>query len=74
MRNQHKYTVDEIKEHRIKNGLFYHNEDDLNILIPKAIGFGYTFNWGNPLSIKLLSLFISLLIMCILLLIVILLF
>lgn len=35
------------KEH---DGLGYANREDKNLIVPKAIGLGWTLNWGNPWS------------------------
>jgi uncharacterized membrane protein len=31
-----------------KWGIFYYNPDDGALIVPKRLGFGYTFNFGHP--------------------------
>ena len=47
-----KYTPEEVEEWRQQKGrrLAYFNKEDTNMLVPKAYGFGWTFNWANPLT------------------------
>lgn len=33
-----------------KWGMFYYNKNDASFMVPKRMGLGYTFNFGNPLS------------------------
>lgn len=41
--------------------LFYSNNDDRRIFVPKRSGGGYTLNFGNPLSILVVLLFLAIL-------------
>lgn len=46
-----KWTKEEIEEYRkIHGAFFYYNNEDSNILVPKAYGIGWTLNWANPIS------------------------
>ncbi|MEH7414948.1 DUF5808 domain-containing protein [Neobacillus drentensis] len=46
-----KWSNKEIEEFRKRNGKFvYYNKEDANLFVPKALGFGWTLNWANPLS------------------------
>lgn len=46
-----KWTKEEIEEYRKTHGTFlYYNKEDSNFFVPKAYGFGITFNWANPIS------------------------
>ena len=47
-----KFTPEEVEEWRQQNGrrLWYYNKEDSNLFVPKAIRFGWTFNWANPLT------------------------
>lgn len=48
---KHQYTEEEIAEWRKKHGsCVYINKDDANFFVPKAFGFGRTFNWAHPVS------------------------
>jgi uncharacterized membrane protein len=48
---KHRYTEEEVAEWRKAHGSFlYFNKDDSNFMVPKAYGFGRTFNWANPVS------------------------
>lgn len=38
-----------------KAGLFYINPNDSALMVPKRYGFGYTFNFGRPVSWLLLA-------------------
>ncbi|PKM64556.1 MAG: hypothetical protein CVU96_02255 [Firmicutes bacterium HGW-Firmicutes-20] len=35
---------------RTHEGFFYANKDDANIFVPREYSFGYTLNFGNPIS------------------------
>jgi len=46
-----KWTNEEVVAYRKKTGaFFYFNKEDTNLLVPKASGFGRTFNFANPIS------------------------
>ena len=46
-----KWTKEEIKEYRKMHGVFFYcNVEDSNLIVPKAYGIGWTFNWANPIS------------------------
>jgi uncharacterized membrane protein len=46
-----RWTKDEIEDYRRTHGnFFYFNKEDANLLIPKALGIGRSFNWANPIS------------------------
>lgn len=46
-----KWTKKEIEEYRKKHGsIFYCNKEDSNFLVPRAFGFGISFNWANPIT------------------------
>lgn len=48
---KHQYTPEEVAEWRKQHGsVAYFNKDDSNIMVPKAYGFGRTFNWAHPIS------------------------
>jgi uncharacterized membrane protein len=48
---KHRYTSEEVAEWRKQHGSFaYFNKDDANFMVPKAFGFGRTFNWAHPIS------------------------
>jgi len=48
---RHRYTNEEIEKWREeRKKLMYANPDDSRIMVPKASGFGITFNWANPMS------------------------
>jgi len=34
--------------------IFYYNKNDKRLLVPKKFGYGWTFNFANPLSIVIL--------------------
>lgn len=36
-------------------GVFYYNPEDSSIMVPKRFGFGYTINFGNPISLIITS-------------------
>jgi len=46
-----KWSFEEIDEYRKDHrSIFYFNKEDSNLVVPKAIGYGRTFNWANPFS------------------------
>ena len=48
---RHKYTNEEIEQWRKDNKkIMYANPDDTRIIVPKLSGFGFTFNWANPIG------------------------
>jgi uncharacterized membrane protein len=40
-------------------GMFYVNRDDPAFLVEKRFGLGYTINFGNPVAVTLLVLFVA---------------
>lgn len=50
--SRHRWTNEEIAEYRKARGGLgaYFNRDDTRVIVPKAFGYGITFNWANPLS------------------------
>lgn len=45
-----KWSKKEIEEYRrIHGGIIYYNDEDSNFFVPKAIGFGFTVNFANPI-------------------------
>lgn len=58
-----KWTQQEVQEYRNAHGTaFYFNKEDSNIFVPKAFGFGFSFNWANPLSWLVLLVLIGIII------------
>jgi uncharacterized membrane protein len=46
-----RWTNEEVAEYRkTHENAFYANPQDTRIMVPKAFGFGFTFNWANPLA------------------------
>ncbi len=46
-----KWTKEEISVYRrTHNTFFYVNKEDTNIFVPREYSFGYTLNFGNPIS------------------------
>lgn len=46
-----RWTNEEVAEYRkTHEGFGYSNREDSRIIVPKAFGIGFTFNWANPLS------------------------
>ncbi|MDP4120721.1 MAG: DUF5808 domain-containing protein [Bacillota bacterium] len=45
-----KWTCEEIEEFRETHGWIYFNREDLNLFVPKRLGFGYTLNFAHPVS------------------------
>ncbi|AGL18678.1 DUF5808 domain-containing protein [Actinoplanes sp. N902-109] len=43
-----------------RNDLFYSNPDDPNVLVPKRIGIGLTFNFGHPMAKVWLAVLVAL--------------
>lgn len=54
-----RWTNEEVAEYRKQHEGFYVNKEDTRILVPKAFGFGFTLNWGNPLSYVALAVLIA---------------
>lgn len=49
--SKRRWTNEEIAEYRkAHDGFGYSNKEDSRIIVPKAFGIGFTFNWGNPLA------------------------
>ncbi|MBR3840891.1 MAG: hypothetical protein IKM20_07140 [Erysipelotrichales bacterium] len=49
MSNKRKWTVEEVEDWYKKKGmLVYYNPSDLNMIVKKSWGNGYTVNWANP--------------------------
>lgn len=49
--SKRKWTDEEIFEYRKTHGkMFYSNSEDARLLVPKGIGYGWTFNFANPYS------------------------
>jgi uncharacterized membrane protein len=49
--SRRKWTNEEIAKYREEHGGFgYFNKDDSRVFVPKAFGYGITFNWANPLA------------------------
>jgi uncharacterized membrane protein len=47
--SKRKWSAEEIAAWRKEHGMvFYFNKEDSNFMVPKAYGFGLTFNWANP--------------------------
>ena len=59
---KHRYTAEEIAEWRKTHGGWYVNKDDSNFMVPKLYGFGWTFNWANPISWVIAAALIALLV------------
>jgi uncharacterized membrane protein len=58
-----RWTKEEIKEYKKKqDSYFYFNKEDSNIFIPKDYGFGWTFNWANPISWVILLVIIGIIV------------
>ena len=62
----HKWSKEEIAAYRKEHGSFYANPDDSNIIVPKAMGVGFSFNFANPISIIIIILIITLIVLWIL--------
>jgi uncharacterized membrane protein len=46
-----KWTKEEVSVYRrTHEGFFYTNKDDANIFVPREFSFGYTLNFGHPIS------------------------
>ena len=46
-----RWTKEEVSVYRrTHNEFFYTNKDDANTFVPKEFSFGYTLNYGNPIS------------------------
>lgn len=45
-----RWTNEEIAEFRKTHYGFYVNREDSRVIVPKAFGIGFTFNWANPLA------------------------
>ena len=46
---KHKWTDEEIKRwYRDTGAITYYNKLDLNIVVHKPNGYGWTVNWSNP--------------------------
>jgi uncharacterized membrane protein len=58
-----KWAKEEVEEYR-KNqySYFYFNKQDSNFVVSKAYGFGFTFNWANPISWVFIAAIIGLLV------------
>ena len=41
-------------------GLFFVDREDPSIMVEKRFGFGYTFNYGNPLAVMVVAIFLAL--------------
>ena len=56
-----KWTKEEIEAYRKANGrLLYFNREDSNLFVPKAYGYGRTFNWAHPVAWLLIAALVGL--------------
>lgn len=46
-----RWTKEEVSVYRrTHNTFFYVNKEDANVFVPREYSFGYTLNFGNPIS------------------------
>jgi len=61
---RHKFSKEEVDEYHVAHGtaFVYFNPQDSNIVVPKVVGIGFTFNFGHPVAWVVLAAIVALII------------
>ena len=61
--DKHQYTDEEVADwRRTHRNFIYFNREDTNFTVPKAYGYGKTFNYANPVSWVFLAIIMAILV------------